>query len=198
MPCTALWQQAFCPTFNCCFSEQLRILLLKTWSEDMSLNPIHFRHNETFDKLNYEGFEMFHSIGFVCVSQRFGLVFVFLCFACVWEQLHVTANGCDFIFALTCEIASRFAFVYINLYVLCVSILEHTVWIPPLHTQYCQTQTGWPFSPEDEAVSFLAATGPTLPDRSNWRSSLMWSTVCQLVIAAHNCTTSDDRVRWCL
>lgn len=66
------------------------------------------------------------------------------------------------------------------------------------HKVFCQTQAGSPFSPEDEAVSFLAATGPSLPDRSNWRSSLMWSTACQLLIATHICTKSDHRTRCCI
>lgn len=66
------------------------------------------------------------------------------------------------------------------------------------HTQCCQTKTGSPFSPEDESVSFLATKGPAPPDHSNWRSSLMWSAAYQLLIAMHNCTTSDHRSCCCM
>lgn len=37
-----------------------------------------------------------------------------------------------------------------------------------------------------------ATTSPTLPDRSNWRSPLMWFTACQILIATQNCTASHD------
>lgn len=76
------------------------------------------------------------------------------------------------------------------------SLFEHIAHFPDMlinthaHTPCCQTKTGSPFSPEDESVSFLATKGPTPPDHSNWRSSLMWSRAYQLLIATHNCTTS--------
>lgn len=113
----------------------------------MLFNTINFRHNETFDKLNCEGFEIvvfnWVPLGlFVCVRHNTD------------EETHAENRqmqkpGCEsshvwllmsfydlngYIFTLTCEIASRFAFMYIHLYVLCVSILKHTVWTIPTYT----------------------------------------------------------------
>ncbi len=47
--CPALWQQTFHPAF---LNRTTQHFCLKIWSDDTLFNTIHFRHNETFDKLN--------------------------------------------------------------------------------------------------------------------------------------------------
>lgn len=57
------------------------------------------------------------------------------------------------------------------------------------HVQSCQT---YQFLERLKLSVPPATASLTLPDRSNWRSPLMWFTACQILIATQNCTASHD------